>query len=95
MPVLGSKIWDPKIKLIVDVSETAMPFLSTTELWLCEQVNKKAQLRNWILPQFRDLPIHHTPVYNIQEGGFDPIPKKKMSKIILENNSYTHIRDIP
>ena len=33
IPVSESSICDPKTKLIVEVNATAIPFLSTTEVW--------------------------------------------------------------
>lgn len=34
MPVSGSRTREPNIKFIVEVKATAMPFLSTTDVWL-------------------------------------------------------------
>ena len=35
IPVFGSRTWDPKTRLMVEVTETAIPSLSMTEVWLC------------------------------------------------------------
>ena len=45
-PVVRSMTWEPKTRLTVLVMATAIPFLSSTEVWLCNAMFIQVQVRN-------------------------------------------------
>ena len=95
MPVSGSRTWDPKSKFTVDVTATAMPSLSTTEMW--DYKRKWTPSESMAHPchsQCHDPAWHRIPDRNILVGVFDPVQMKRSKNAITRNEKWTYVGDI-
>lgn len=89
MPVSGSRTCDPKIKLIVEVIETAIPFLSTTDVWLCILMSTYTAV--WTLITYCPVIDFDVVLWSVVFWRMGTILDKSLSSASLCARSYAHI----